>query len=76
MLFDLGTASNIAYPLGLGLAAFGGAIGLGMAVSSALSSMARQPEMAGKLLINMIIGAAFIESCVIYVFISYFLLNK
>jgi F-type H+-transporting ATPase subunit c len=63
--------------IGLGLAGLGSAIGLGMAVASALNGMSRQPEMTNKLLINMIIGCALIESITIYVLVfSFILLGK
>lgn len=75
MIIDATTAIDLAYPIGVGIAACGGAIGLGMAVSAGLNGMSRQPEMSGKLLTNMIIGAAFIEACVIYALISYFIIK-
>ncbi|MGI8906358.1 MAG: ATP synthase F0 subunit C [Candidatus Sumerlaeaceae bacterium] len=62
----------LGYPIGVGLAALGAGIGLGTAVGSGLEAMGRQPEMAGKLLINMIIGAAFIEAMAIYALITPF----
>jgi F-type H+-transporting ATPase subunit c len=63
----------LAYPLGLGLAAFGSALGLGRAVGSAMEAMGRQPEAAGKIQTAMIIGCAFIEALTIYALISVFL---
>lgn len=48
--------------LGIGLAALGAAIGDGQASSKALEGMARQPEMSGKLLVNMLISVGLIES--------------
>jgi F-type H+-transporting ATPase subunit c len=48
--------------LGIGLAALGAAIGDGHAASKALEGMARQPEMGGKLLVNMLISIGLIES--------------
>lgn len=59
---------------GLTLAAMFGAISQSRAVSSALESMARQPEASGKLQTAMIIGLAFIESLVIYVLVISFML--
>ena len=67
---------SAAYPLGLSLAAFGSAIGLGKAVSSAMDAMARQPEAAAKIQTAMIIGCAFIEALTIYALISVFLIPK
>jgi F-type H+-transporting ATPase subunit c len=63
------------YFVGLGFAAFGSALGLGKAVASALESMARQPEAAGKIQTAMIIGCAFIEALTIYALVSPFLVN-
>lgn len=66
-------AIALAYPLGLGLAALGSALGLGKAIGSAMEAMGRQPEAAGKIQIAMIIGAAFIEALTIYALISPFI---
>lgn len=68
-------ASMIAmgYPIGLGLAAIGAGLGLGRAVGSAMEAIGRQPEAAGKIQINMILGCAFIEALAIYALISPFI---
>ena len=50
----------------MGLGAIGPAIGEGNAVGKALEAMARQPEMAGTLRTNMILGCAITESTGIY----------
>ena len=47
--------------IGLGLAALGVGIGLGLIGYGALSGMARQPEMYGKLQTAMLIAFAFVE---------------
>ena len=52
--------------VGLGIAAGGCGIGMGIAVSRALEGIARQPEAAPKIQLNMFIGAALIESLVLY----------
>jgi F-type H+-transporting ATPase subunit c len=70
---EVTTAIGLAYPIGLGLAAVGAALGLGKAVSSAMEAMARQPEAIAKIQIAMIIGAAFIEALAIYALISPFI---
>lgn len=64
---------KLAYPIGLGVAALGSGIGLGMAVGKAMEAMGRQPEAAGKIQTAMIIGCAFIEALTIYALISVFL---
>lgn len=61
-----------AYHLGIGLAAIGSGIGLGLAVSKAMEAMARQPESAARIQTAMVIGAAFIEALTIYALISNF----
>lgn len=48
--------------IGIGLAAMGAAIGDGHAASKMLEGTARQPEMGGKLLVNMLISIGLIES--------------
>lgn len=70
---DVQTALALATPLGVGLAALGSGIGLGIAVSGALEAIGRQPEASGKILTNMIIGAALIEALTIYALIVFFI---
>ena len=50
----------------MGIGAIGPAIGEGNAVGKALEAMARQPEMAGSLRTNMILGCAITETTGIY----------
>lgn len=50
----------------MGIGAIGPAIGEGNAVGKALEGMARQPEMAGELRTNMILGCAITETTGIY----------
>ncbi len=47
--------------IGYGLAAMGPGIGLGIMVGQTQVATARQPEVAGRLFTNMMIGAALIE---------------
>ena len=67
----------LALTLGLGvpLAVLGAATGQGKAAAAALDSMARQPEMSGKLQTVMILSLAFIESLVIFALLVFFLMN-
>ena len=65
----------IALPVGLGIAAFGSAIALGKAVSSAMDATGRQPEASMKILINMATGCAFIEAITIYALVFVFVLS-
>jgi len=73
MALDAQTALSLVYPIGLGIAAFGSAVGLGRAVGAAMEATGRQPEASGKILVSMIIGCAFIEALTIYALISIFL---
>jgi F-type H+-transporting ATPase subunit c len=64
----------LSLPLSLSISALGSAIGLGRVVGTALEATARQPEAAGKILVNMMAGAALIEALTIYVLILVFML--
>jgi F-type H+-transporting ATPase subunit c len=52
---------NIAV-IGYGIAAIGPGIGVGMVVSKTIESIARQPELAGRLQVTMWLGIAFVEA--------------
>ncbi|MBA2727827.1 MAG: ATP synthase F0 subunit C [Parachlamydiaceae bacterium] len=71
---DLSSVIAISGPLGVGIAALGSGIGLGMAVRKAMEAIGRQPEASGKILTTMIIGAALIEALTIYALIVFFIL--
>lgn len=62
--------------VGMGLAVVGAGIGLGLVGFAALSSIARQPELAGRLFINMIILAALIEGVALAVVVFSFLMSN
>jgi F-type H+-transporting ATPase subunit c len=70
---DVQSALALATPLGVGFAALGSGIGLGLAVKGALEAIGRQPEASGKILTNMIIGAALIEALTIYALVVFFI---
>jgi F-type H+-transporting ATPase subunit c len=72
---DFKVALAFSIPIGLGLAALGGALGLGKAVGGAMEATGRQPEASTKILINMATGCAFIEAVVIYVLVFAFVLS-
>ena len=57
---------SLAAGIGIALAAFGGSIGMGLGISKAVEGIARNPEASGKIMTNMIIGLALIESLAIY----------
>ena len=54
-------AGNLA-TIGYGLAAVGPGIGVGLVVSKTIESIARQPELAGRLQVTMWLGIAFTEA--------------
>lgn len=56
----------IAAALAIGLSTIGVGIGQGMAAAKALESMARQPEMHGKLQTTMILAMGLMEALAIY----------
>ena len=58
----------------MGIGAIGPAIGEGNAVGKALEGMARQPEAAGNLRTNMILGCAITETTGIYALLIAFLI--
>jgi F-type H+-transporting ATPase subunit c len=51
--------------IGAGLAIIGAGIGIGLIGWSALAGIARQPEQAGKIQVNMIVMAALVEGAAI-----------
>ncbi|MGO9058234.1 MAG: ATP synthase F0 subunit C [Candidatus Binataceae bacterium] len=65
----------LAANLGIGLAAFGSAIGQGRMVASAMESIGRNPNSAGQIFTPMIIGLAFIEALTLYALVIAFFLQ-
>ncbi|HUJ73763.1 MAG TPA: ATP synthase F0 subunit C [bacterium] len=61
--------------LAVGVAAMGGGIGQGLATSSALEGIARNPSASDKIFTPMILGLALIESLVIYGLVIAFILQ-
>ena len=53
----------------MGIGSLGTAIGQGLAVKSAVEGISRNPGASGKILTNMLIGLAMIESLAIYVLV-------
>lgn len=49
-----------------GLAVIGAGLGIGRIGGSAVESIARQPEMAGKIFVNMILAAALVEGVALF----------
>lgn len=67
-------ACAIGAGLCMGIGAIGPAMGEGNAVGKALEGMARQPEAAGTLRTNMIVGCAITETTGIYSLLIAFLI--
>ena len=64
----------IAAGFAIAIAAFGGALGQGKAVASALEGIARNPQASGKMFTPFIIGLALIESLCIYALVICFMM--
>lgn len=58
------TEFAVAFVMGLGT--IGPALGIGMLVAKGLEAIGRNPEAAGKIQTNMILGIAFAEAIAIY----------
>ena len=56
----------LAAGIAIGLAALGGAIGMGMAISRSSEGISRQPEAEGKIRTTLMLGLVFIETAIIY----------
>jgi F-type H+-transporting ATPase subunit c len=65
VLLEAGIQQGLA-GIGAGCAAIGAGIGVGRIGSSALESIARQPESVGDIRANMIVAAALIEGAVFF----------
>ena len=65
----------LAVALAIAISTIGPGIGQGIASAKALEGIARQPEMAGTLRINMILALAFMESLTIYGLLIAFILS-
>ena len=73
-IYFLKAACALGAGLCMGIGAIGPAIGEGNAVGKALEGMARQPETAGTLRTNMILGCAITETTGIYSLLISFLI--
>ena len=62
------TSAALAY-VGYGLATLGPGIGIGIMVGKTQEATARQPEVAGRLFTNMIIGAGMVEALALIGFV-------
>ena len=65
LIMEAGMSQGLA-GIGAGVAAIGAGIGVGRIGSSALESIARQPEATGDLRANMIVAAALVEGVALF----------
>ncbi len=63
---DILTASVVVAGMSIGIGTIGTGLGQGIAINGAMQGISRQPEAAGTIGTNLIIGLAFIESLTIY----------
>lgn len=63
---DVQGISTLAIIAGLGIAAVGPGIGMGIATAAAINAVARQPEVEGKARNMLLLGIVFMEVLVIY----------
>ena len=59
----------LAAAVAVGLAAAGGAIGMGIAIAKSTEGISRQPEAEGRIRTAMMLGLVFIETAIIYALI-------
>jgi F-type H+-transporting ATPase subunit c len=69
-----GSISTLGAGIGAGLAVLGAGVGIGRIGGSAVESMARQPEMAGRLQTTMLIAAGLIEGAALFAIAVCFLI--
>lgn len=62
----------LAKALAIGIGSIGPAIGIGWIGSRAMESIGRNPEAAGKILVPMLLAAAFAEAIAIYALVIAF----
>ena len=69
-----GSLSALGAGIGAGLAVIGAGLGIGSIGGRAMESMARQPEMAGRIQTGMLIVAAFVEGAALFAIAVCFLI--
>lgn len=70
-----GDVYAIAVALAMGIAAFGGATGQARAAAAALDGICRNPSAFDKVFTPMLLALAFVESLVIFVFVTAFIIG-
>jgi F-type H+-transporting ATPase subunit c len=74
---SVGGLIAIAAGIGIGIAAFGVALGQGRATAAAMESIGRNPNSADRIFVPMIIGLALMEALCLYALvIAFFLQGK
>ena len=66
---DDSSGKAVAAGICVGLAATGGAVGMGLAIAKAADGISRQPEADGKIRTSLMLGLVFIETAIIYALI-------
>lgn len=59
----------LAAAIAIGLAAAGGAIGMGLGIAKSVEGISRQPEAEGKIRTMLMLGLVFVETAIIYALI-------
>ena len=59
-------SKSLATGIAIGLAAAGGAIGMGLVAGKSVEGIARQPEAESKIRTTLMLGLVFIETAIIY----------
>jgi F-type H+-transporting ATPase subunit c len=67
-------SKSIGSAVAIGLAAAGGAIGMGLAVAKSVEAISRQPEAEGKIRTTLMLGLVFLETAIIYALLVVILL--
>ena len=65
-------STELAVALVMGIGSIGPALAIGMLVSKGLEAIGRNPEAAGKILVPMLLAAAFAEAVAIYALVIAF----
>jgi len=72
---DAEAVKQLAAGLAIGLGALGPGLGIGLLVNGAMQAIGRNPEAAGQIQTNMILGIAFAEAIAIYALVVALLLK-
>ncbi len=75
-LLEAASAITLGPGIGAGLAVLGAGLGIGKIGGSAMESMARQPEMAGRIQTGMLIAAALIEGATLFAIVVCLLIGQ